>query len=84
MGRVVKNGRTYPVQRGPDRLFVKQRNQIVRSIYDLGRVVKLFFRKNVGSLTHVFVNDPTKMCIVPIMQKYYSDTLAIVPINGYN
>ena len=43
MGRVAQNGRTYTMQRGPDRLFVKQRNQIVRRIYDLGRVVKLIF-----------------------------------------
>ena len=41
VGRVVKNGHTFPVQRGPDRLSVKQRNQIVRRIYDLVRVVKL-------------------------------------------
>ena len=45
VGRVVKNGRTYPVQPFRDRLFVKQRNKIVRRTYDLGRVVKLFFRK---------------------------------------
>ena len=43
MGRVVKNGRTYPMQRGPDRLSVEQRNQIVRRIYDLGRVVNSIF-----------------------------------------
>lgn len=43
MGRVAKNGRTYPMQRGPDRLVGEQRNQIVRRIYDLGRVVKLIF-----------------------------------------
>ena len=33
------------LQPGPDRLFVKQRSQIARRIYDLGRVVKLLFRK---------------------------------------
>ena len=28
----------------------------------------------------MFVNDPARMCIVPITWKYYSDMLAIVPI----
>ena len=28
------------------------------------------------------VNDPARICIVPIKRKYYSDTLAIVPVNG--
>ena len=41
------------LQYGPDRLSVKQRSQIVRRIYDLGRVVKLLFRKIIGSLTHL-------------------------------
>ena len=31
----------------------------------------------------MFVNDPTGICIVPITQKYYSDTLIVVPINSY-
>ena len=43
---LLKMGALTPwLQHGPDRLFVKQRNQIVRRIYDLGRVVKLLFRK---------------------------------------
>ena len=44
----------------------------------------LLFHKILGPLTHLLVNDPTGTCIIPIMQKYYSDTLAIVPIDGYN
>ena len=44
MGRVAKNGRTYPIQRGPNRPFVKQRNQIARRIYDLSWVVKLILQ----------------------------------------
>ena len=57
---LLKMGALTPwLQRGPDRLAVKQRSQIVRRIYDLGRVVKLLFRKIIGSLTHLLVNDPT-------------------------
>ena len=41
---LLKKGALTPwLQCAPDRLFVKQRNQIVRRIYDLGRVVKLIF-----------------------------------------
>ena len=58
---------------------VEQYSEIVRRIYDLGRVAKLILY-DVGSLTYVFVNDPTKICVVPIMRKYYSDISAIVPI----
>ena len=31
----------------------------------------------------MFVNDPTGICIVPIMRKYYSDALIVVPINSH-
>lgn len=51
---LLKMGALIPwLQYGPDRLSVKQRSQIVRRIYDLGRVVKLLFRKIIGSLTHL-------------------------------
>ena len=70
------------LQRAPDGLSVKQRDQIVRRTYDLGRVVKLIYN-DVGSLIYVFVNDPTGICIVPIMRKYYSDSLIVVPINSH-
>ena len=45
MGRVVKNGRTYPVQRGPGGRVCEQRSGIVRRIYDLGWVVNLVLQK---------------------------------------
>ena len=82
VGRVVKNERTYPVQRVPDGQVFKQRSEIVRHIYDLGRVVKLIL-KNVGSLTYVCVNDLTRICIVPTTRKYCSDVLIVVPINNH-
>ena len=41
---LLKMGALTPwLQCAPNRLFVKQRNQIVRRVYDLGRVVKLIF-----------------------------------------
>ena len=61
---LLKMGALTPwLQPGPDRLAVKQRSQIVRRIYDLGRVVKLLFRKIIGSLTHLLVNDPTALAL---------------------
>ena len=43
-GVLLKMGALIPwLQCGPDRLSVKQHNQIVRRTYDLSRVVKLIF-----------------------------------------
>ena len=81
MGRVVKNGRTNPLVTMRPRSSIRQTTQSNRSSYlRPGPGSKITFSKNVGSLTHVFVSDPARMCIVPITWKYYSDMLAIVPI----
>ena len=81
MGRVVKNGRTNPLVTTRPRSSIRQTTCSNRpSHLRSGSGSKIAFSKNIGSLTHVFVNDPTKMCIIPITRKYYSDTFAIVPI----
>lgn len=38
--------------------------------------------KLVGSLTDVCVNEPVRVCVIPIERKYYSDTIAVVSTNG--
>ena len=45
VGHVVKNGRTHPVKRGLDSQGVRQRDQIVRHTYDLGRDVNMTLKR---------------------------------------
>ena len=70
VGRVVKNGRTYPVQRDPDGRVVKPRDQIVRRIYDLGRVVKPVLQKCRGI--------DICMCPCPYQDVYCSDNAEVL------
>ena len=84
MGRVVINGRTNPLVTMRPKSSIRQTTQSKRSPYlRSGPGSKIDFYRNVGSLTYVCVNDPTRICIVPITRKYYSDMLIIVPINSY-